>query len=75
MDIERSPGRKMYALRKWEANSNQCWADADMAAMVTLYSYPSIREVMPPILKSICGKICTALCRREWDVGKNTETF
>ena len=76
MELERTPGRYMYPLREWPRLSNQCWADADIGALLTMFSYPDIRRSLPPILGHITGLLSGAMCKRDYTLGnKNLSTF
>ena len=69
-DFERrQPGKFMYPGRRWPLQSNQCWADSDMMKLLTLYSYPNIREKMPFILRHMCKTLSNMYCNRKWDEG------
>ena len=65
----------MYPGRRWPLRSNQCWADADMMKLLTLYSYPDIRREMPFILRHICRTLSDVYCNRKWNEGKNCKIW
>ena len=68
-DSERTAGNYVYPGRRWPKHSNQCWADSDMMKLLTLYSYPDIRQQMPIIFRRLCELLSEAYCNREWDQG------